>query len=203
VAVIASVPGAGEEPVTGELLTIDNLVDQTTGTIKAKATFPNDDHRLWPGAFATVRVQVDTLAGVTTVPLVAVQRGPDGAYAFVIRPPAEEGAPPTVQQRPLTLGPVTQTLAVVREGLRPGERVVTSGALRLSDGARVMVAEGGAGATAAGAAPGRPPAGSGQGPRRRQRPAESEAAPAPPGPPGAAALPGPPGAAAPPGPPGP
>ncbi len=165
VAVTASVPGAGEEPVRGELLTIDNAVDQTTGTIRLKASFPNDDYRLWPGAFATVRIQVDTLANATTVPLVAVQRGPDGAYAFVLRPPAEEGTPPTVQQRPLTLGPVTQTLAVVQEGLRPGERVVTSGALRLSDGARVAVTEG---------------AGGGQGPRRRQPAAEgSGATPAP------------------------
>ena len=106
-------------------------------------------------------MEVDTLRQATTVPLVAVQRGPDGAYAFVLRPPAEEGAPPTVQQRPITLGPVTQSLAVVREGLRPGERVVTSGALRLSDGARVAVTEGG-----------------GQGPRRRPPGAEAAGAPA-------------------------
>ena len=92
----------------------------------------------------------------------------------MLRPPAEEGTPPTVQQRPVTLGPVTQTLAVVREGLRPGERVITSGALRLSDGARVMVTEGAGGAT--------PPAGAPQGQRRRQRAAEGGEAPAAPRP---------------------
>lgn len=159
VPVQASVPGAGEEPVQGELLTIDNLVDQATGTIRLKARFPNEDYRLWPGAFATVRIQVDVLKDAVTVPLVAVQRGPDGAYAFALRRGEGEDAPLTVAQRPLTLGPVTQTLAVVREGLRPGERVVTSGTLRLSDGSRVTVTEGGQG----GGAPGQ---------RRRQAPAQ-------------------------------
>lgn len=156
VPVLASIPGA-EGSVRGRLLTIDNQVDQGTGTIRAKATFANDDQRLWPGAFVSVRVQVATLAGAMTVPLVAVQRGPDGPYVFVVR---EDGT--SVAQRGVQLGPVTQTLAVVREGLAEGERVVVSGALRLSDGARVNLIEPQGGGGGAG--------GVGGGPQRRERP---------------------------------
>jgi membrane fusion protein, multidrug efflux system len=124
--------GAG--PVAhGRLLTLDNQVDPATGTIRLKAQFPNEDGRLWPGAFVSLRLRIDTLPGVTTLPLVAVQRGPDGPFAFVVKPDQ------TVEQRPLTLGLQTETIAVVRRGLQPGERVVTSGSLRLTDGARVAV----------------------------------------------------------------
>jgi membrane fusion protein, multidrug efflux system len=156
---------SGAAPVArGELLTIDNLVDQQTGTIKLKASFPNEDGRLWPGAFARARLQVDTVPDATTVPLVAVQRGPEGAYAFVVKPDR------TVEQRPLRLGPLTATEAVVLAGVRPGERVVTSGALRLTPGAQVVVGE-----PASPAAPegdGAPP------PERRRRPRQAaEAAP--------------------------
>ena len=98
----------------GELLTIDSAVDATTGTIKLKATFANEDGRLWPGAFVTVRLRIDTVHDAVTVPLVAVQRGPDGAYAFVLK------ADNTVEQRPLQLGVLTASEAVVRRGVRAG-----------------------------------------------------------------------------------
>ena len=94
---------------------------------------------------------MDRLQGVTTVPLVAVQRGPEGAFAFVLKPDR------TVEQRPLRLGALTATEAVVRQGIQPGERVVTSGALRLSPGAAVMPTEEG------GPAPGPAPASGGCG----------------------------------------
>ena len=68
----------------GRVADLDNPVDPTTGTIKLKATFANEDGRLWPGAFVNVRLQVDTAAGCGAVPLVAVQRGPEGAYVFVV-----------------------------------------------------------------------------------------------------------------------
>ncbi|MFC7474818.1 efflux RND transporter periplasmic adaptor subunit [Dankookia sp. GCM10030260] len=119
----------------GELLTIDNAVDAQTGTIKLKAAFANEDLRLWPGAFVNVRLEVDRLIAATTVPLVAVQRGPEGAFGFVLKPDR------TVELRPLQLGALTATEAVVRQGIQPGERVVTSGALRLSPGAAVTPTE--------------------------------------------------------------
>ncbi|HEY4251756.1 MAG TPA: efflux RND transporter periplasmic adaptor subunit [Roseomonas sp.] len=178
---------------SGTLVTVDNQVDQTTGTIKLKATFANDDQRLWPGAFVNVRMRVATLRGVVVVPLVAVQRGPDGPFAFVVK---EDN---TVEQRPLTLGTIAGTDAVVRNGIRPGERVVTSGALRLQGGSAVQVAE-----------PVHPPAPvPGEGPRRRRQGGQQgagagqhrgerqahEAAPAPEGP--SSPAPAAPGTAAP------
>lgn len=119
----------------GTLVTVDNQVDAATGTIRLKATFENQDERLWPGAFVNVRMQVATLRDVTVLPLVAVQRGPDGPFAFVVRENS------TVEQRPLVLGPVTADQAVVTRGIREGERAVTSGALRLVAGSAVQVAE--------------------------------------------------------------
>jgi multidrug efflux system membrane fusion protein len=145
----------------GTLVTLDNQVDAATGTLRLKATFPNDDQRLWPGAFVNIRLQVALLRDVTVIPLVAVQRGPDGAFAFVVQ------ADGTVRQRSLTLGVISGTQAMERSGLRPGEHVVTSGALRLTDGATVQVA-----------APVVPPASQPQ--RRRppgQRPAGTETRP--------------------------
>jgi multidrug efflux system membrane fusion protein len=119
----------------GRLVTLDNQVDATTGTIKLKATFPNDDQRLWPGAFVNTRIQVAVLRDVTVLPLVAIQRGPQGTYAFIVRDDS------TVEQRPVTLGTIAGQQAVVLRGVRPGERAVSSGALRLVAGSLVQVAE--------------------------------------------------------------
>ncbi|MGK7870316.1 efflux RND transporter periplasmic adaptor subunit [Falsiroseomonas sp. E2-1-a20] len=119
----------------GQLVTLDNQVDAATGTIKLKATFPNDDQRLWPGAFVNTRIQVAVLRDVTVLPLVAIQRGPQGTYAFIVRDDN------TVEQRPVTLGTIAGQQAVVLRGMRPGERAVTSGALRLVSGSAVQVAD--------------------------------------------------------------
>ena len=147
---VAVIPGPGMPNVPpGELLTLDNAVDPQTGTIKLKASFANADLRLWPGAFVNVRIEVQRLPGVTTIPLVAVQRGPDGPYAFLLRPDR------TVEQRPLQLGQLTPALAEIRGGLMPGDRVVTSGALRLSPGQAVLVSDAN-GAPAPGEPPRRP-----------------------------------------------
>ena len=126
---------SGQEPIPGELQTLDNAVDATTGTIKLKATFTNEDGRLWPGAFVNIRLRIDTVPDAVTVPLVAVQRGPDGPYAFVVK------ADQTVEQRPLRLGVLTASDAVVRGGIEPGDKVVTSGALRLNQGTQVTTTD--------------------------------------------------------------
>ncbi|NGM23394.1 efflux RND transporter periplasmic adaptor subunit [Roseomonas stagni] len=154
----------------GQLVTIDNQVDSATGTIRLKATFPNEDQRLWPGAFVNTRLQVAVLRGVTVLPLVAVQRGPQGPYAFVVRDDN------TVEQRNITLGTIAGNQAVVLAGMRVGERAVTSGALRLVNGSAVQVAE-----------PVRPPPSV---PQARRRPQQAPA-PAPATPPAEAPAPAP------------
>lgn len=162
---VESIPGLqGEVIERGTVLTVDNTVDATTGTVKVKATFPNDTGRLWPAAFVNLRIRMEVVQGAIVVPLVGVQQGPRGAYAFVVKPDN------TVEMRDLQLGAVTQTEAVVRQGLAVGEQVVTSGALRLNAGSRVVVAEPAAPAPRTAPAAGEP---SGQ----RRRPRDGQAAP--------------------------
>jgi multidrug efflux system membrane fusion protein len=118
----------------GRLAVLDNQVDQATGTIKLKATFPNQDLKLWPGGFVNVRLLIETQRGVTTVPAAAVQRGPAGAYVFIVNPNN------TVKRQPITVGHEDQTLSIVTAGLKPGDTVVTDGAQRLTDNAKVAIA---------------------------------------------------------------
>jgi membrane fusion protein, multidrug efflux system len=117
----------------GHLLLVDNQIDQSTSTIRLKAEFPNQDERLWPGEFVRIRVLVTTRKNAVTVPAVAVQRGPDGLYAWVIK------SDNTVEQRPIQALTVSESLAVVTQGLSPGEHVVTDGQSRLDVGARVAI----------------------------------------------------------------
>ena len=134
----------------GTLQVVDNQVDQTTGTIKLKAEFPNADLQLWPGQFVNVRLLVDTLQQVVVVPTAAVQRGPNGTFVYVVQPDD------TVAVRPVTVAQQDETQAVIASGLQAGERVVTTGFARLTDGARRSRStqrrgRAGAGRTAAGA----------------------------------------------------
>ena len=131
----------------GQLAVLDNTVDQNTGTIKLKATFPNAGLALWPGGFINVRLLVRTEHGVVTVPPVAVQRGPAGAFAYVVVNDS------TVVRRLLTIGHEDENVSVVLAGLQPGDRVVTDGASRLTNGAHVSVPEGDAPAEANTVAP--------------------------------------------------
>ena len=114
----------------GELLLIDNQIDQTTSTIRLKASFANDDERLWPGEFVRVRVQVDTRKDAVTIPPVALQRGPHGLYAWVVK------TDNTAEQRPIEATPVDDDVAIVTKGLAAGERVVVNGQYRLQAGHR-------------------------------------------------------------------
>lgn len=117
----------------GTLLTIDNTVDPSTGTIRLKATFPNADNRLWPGLFLNARIQVDTLRGVVTVPSRAVQRGPDGLYVFIVKPDD------MIERRPVAVRLDDSGIAVISNGLDAGTSVVTGGESRLQNGTRVAV----------------------------------------------------------------
>jgi len=117
----------------GKLSLIDNTINQATGTILLKATFPNQDERLWPGEFVNARVTLRTRQQVATVPAQTVQQGPDGDYAYVIN------KDDTVERRPITVADVLNGVAVVTHGLKPGEQVVVSGQYRLTEGVRVTL----------------------------------------------------------------
>ena len=126
---------AGKPLDRGELTVLDNQVDPTTGTIRLKAIFPNPDLTLWPGGFVGVRLRVDTARDAITVPGAAVQRGPRGAYLYVI------GDDDTAARRDVTVGHEGEQTAIITSGLKEGERVVTDGASRLSDGTKVRIPE--------------------------------------------------------------
>ena len=117
----------------GLLKVVDNQVDQTTGTVKLKAEFPNTDLQLWPGQFVNVRLLIDTLKQVVVIPTGAVQRGPNGTFVYVIK---DDNA---VTVRPITVQKQDETQTVVRRGLEANERVVTTGFVRLTDGSKVSV----------------------------------------------------------------
>jgi membrane fusion protein, multidrug efflux system len=128
VAVVAFDQDNTRELARGKLLLIDNQIDQTTSTIKLKTSFPNEDERLWPGEFVRVRVLVDTLKNVVTVPPAAVQRSSQGLFVWVIKPDN------TAENRLVTAVPSDDNATVVTSGLKPGERVVVSGQYRLRPG---------------------------------------------------------------------
>ena len=117
----------------GRLLLIDNQIDQSTSTIRLKAEFPNQDERLWPGEFVRIRILVTTRKNAVTIPPVAVQRGPDGLYVWVIKPDN------TAEQRPVDAQTVSDSTAVVSKGLSAGERVVVDGQSRLEAGSHVDI----------------------------------------------------------------
>ena len=167
--------GADNKTVTdrGVLRVIDNQVDQTTGTIKLKAEFPNARLQLWPGQFVNVRLLIDTLKQVVVVPTAAVQRGPNGTFVFTVQPDNK------VAVRPVTVAQQDETQAVISDGVGADERVVTTGFARLTAGADVVVTNAESippPGSAPVAQPKRDKRGPG-GPKREQR---SDAAPSPP-----------------------
>src|SRR5882724_3840993 len=116
----------------GALKSIDNQVDQTTGTLKLKAEFPNANFQLWPGQFVNVRLKVDTLSQAVVVPTSAVQRGPAGTFSYVI------GEGDIVTAKPVVVTQQNEMDAVIASGLSPSDRVVTTGFANLSDGAMII-----------------------------------------------------------------
>jgi multidrug efflux system membrane fusion protein len=133
--------GAPKVLDTGSLTVLDNQVDATTGTIKLKAVFPNNDRRLWPGGFVSVRLRTDTAKDAVVVPPSAVQRGPRGAYVFVV------GDDSAARRQAVTVGYEDEQGSILTTGLHGGENVVIDGASRLSDGSKVTLAKPDAGGT--------------------------------------------------------
>jgi len=118
----------------GVLSVVDNQIDPTTGTIRLKATFPNEKLALWPGQFVNVRLLVQTRSKGIIVPSSVIQRGPQGAYAFVI------GADSTVEARPVQVAQIDAGFALIDQGLKPGESVVVDGQYKLQAGSKVTTA---------------------------------------------------------------
>jgi len=115
----------------GKLAVVDNEIDQATGTIKLKATFPNEDLKLWPGKFVNARLILTTKKGATVIPASVVQRGPQGTYAYVIKPDN------TAEMRAIKVAQTENNQTVVDDGLKPGEDVVVDGQYKLQPGAHV------------------------------------------------------------------
>jgi multidrug efflux system membrane fusion protein len=132
--VVQAYSGDGKKQLAeGKLTMIDNAVDQATGTIRLKARFDNENERLWPGAFVSARVVLSVRKDAPTVPSQTVQQGPNGYYAYVIKPDD------TVERRAVDVASIQDGIAVVTKGLSSGDRVVIDGQYRLTNGARVKI----------------------------------------------------------------
>lgn len=122
-----------ERLAMGSLLTIDNQIDTSTGTVKLKATFPNKQNELFPNQFVNARLLVDVMRGVTIVPSSAIQRGPQGTFVYVVKEDR------TVTVRPVSVNEIQGGETSIKTGVLPGESVVTDGADRLREGAKVEI----------------------------------------------------------------
>jgi multidrug efflux system membrane fusion protein len=141
-----------EELDQGSIALIDNQIDQTTGTIRIKATFPNKHRKLWPGEFVNMRALVETRRQALVIPATALQRGPDGVFTYVVQPNS------TISMVPLTVGEQRGDFVMVDKGLTAGEKVVSSNQYRLQPGSLIR-ANTPAAATHPPPGPGHPPGG--------------------------------------------
>ena len=117
----------------GTFSTLDNQVDPTTGTVKAKARFPNAQGAMFPSQFVNVRISLQTLKNVVVVPVTAVRTGPQGDFVWILQPDK------SVTKRLVTRGPGTPTMTSITQGLTPGEKVITEGGDRLTEGGKVQL----------------------------------------------------------------
>jgi len=131
---VRAAPVGGGTASEGTLAFVDNAVDTTTGTILLKGDFPNRDGGLWPGEFVNVRLRLYVEREALVVPSTAVVSGQRGSFVFVIQPDS------TAATRPVTVAREAGALSVLAAGeVRPGDRVVTDGQLRLRQGAKVQI----------------------------------------------------------------
>ncbi len=129
----ALIPGDEKHPDQGVLTFINNAVDTTTGTIQLKATFENKDKRLWPGQFVNAVITLTTQRNAVVLPSAALQAGQQGQYVFTVKTDS------TVESRPVVVARTFGDLAVITQGVTPGEKVVTDGQLNLLPGVRVEI----------------------------------------------------------------
>jgi len=120
---------------SGTLLTVDNQIDQSTGTVRLKAVFQNEDGALFPNQFVNVHLLLDVKRGTVIVPVAAIQRGPRGTFAYAVKPDH------TVEVRTLTVGPAGRTEAAIESGLAAGDVVVIEGVDKLREGTLVQARE--------------------------------------------------------------
>jgi membrane fusion protein, multidrug efflux system len=124
---------------TGKLEVVDNQINTSTATIRCKAIFPNPDHALWPNQFVKTRLRLSVKKGAIVVPAVAVQRGPQGTFVYVV------GADETAQSRPVTVDVLEGDQALIAKGVAAGDAVVIEGQSQLRPGAKVAARAGGGG----------------------------------------------------------
>jgi multidrug efflux system membrane fusion protein len=132
-AVVANDPKNSQQLAEGELTFVSNTVDAATGTITLKATFPNDDRALWPGAYVHVILHLSTEPAVLVAPAPAISIGQNGEQIFVIK---DDG---TAELRPVTIERTVGEEVVIQGAFHAGERVVTNGQSRLTPGAKVEI----------------------------------------------------------------
>jgi membrane fusion protein, multidrug efflux system len=121
-----------QELARGQLTRVNNEVDVASGSIRLKAVFENTDDRLWPGQSVSTELVVDTQKGATVVPVPAVQRGPDGLFVYAV------GGDNKAKMQKVEVGPEDESRAVILDGLKPGDRIVTEGQYRVQDGVAVV-----------------------------------------------------------------
>jgi multidrug efflux system membrane fusion protein len=131
--VTVTIPQEEQRPSEGTLTFVDNSVDTATGTIRLKGTFPNRDHRLWPGQFVNAALRLSTQADAVVVPNQVVQTGQNGFFAYVVN------SDMSAELRPIVPGNQVGGETVIEKGLQPGDTVVTDGQLMLYPGAKVEV----------------------------------------------------------------
>ena len=129
----AIIPKDEKNPITGKLTFIDNAVDNSTGTVKLKATFDNPNTKLWPGLFVNVVINLSQEKNAIVIPSQALQTGQKGQYVFVVQPDM------TVEDRVVIVSRTVDGEAVIEQGLKPGEQIVTDGQLKLRKGAAISI----------------------------------------------------------------
>jgi multidrug efflux system membrane fusion protein len=132
-------PDQPDTAIPGTLTFLDNTVQEGTGTIKLRATVPNREHRLWPGRFVNIRLILGRVAGAVLIPATAPQMSAKGLFVYVVKDDS------TAEIRPVTLGQRQGELVIVVSGVKPGERVVTSGQMGVTPGGKVRIEESGGG----------------------------------------------------------